>query len=66
MEGAVPEAVGSAQADLGQNALAGEQFGGQADHETHHGQTTIPGFGEVDKTKTGLGGGGHQKAGRHP
>ncbi len=51
---------GSTQADLGENALAGEQFGGQADHETEHGQAAVPGFSEVDETKAGLGGVRHE------
>jgi len=45
----------SAEADLGEDALAGEQFGGQTDHETHHGQAAIPGFGEVHESEAGLG-----------
>ena len=46
-------AAGSAQTELAENALAGEQFGGQADHETEHGQTAVPGFGEADEAETG-------------
>jgi hypothetical protein len=53
--GAVGDGVSSAQADLGEDALAGEQLGGQADHETHHGQAAIPGFGEVHEAEAGLG-----------
>jgi hypothetical protein len=48
--GAVVGLHGSAQTDLGQNALAGEQFGAQTDHEAQHGQTTIPGLGEGDES----------------
>ena len=44
----------SAEADLGQDALAGEQFGAKADHETEHGQTAIPGFSQVDEAEAGL------------
>jgi hypothetical protein len=43
----------SAQADLGENALAGEQFGGQSDHKPNHGQSAIPGFGKSDEAETG-------------
>ena len=43
----------SAEANLGQDALAGEQFGTQADHEAHHGQPAIPGFSEVDEAEAG-------------
>lgn len=49
----------SAEADLGQDALAGEQFGAQADHEAHHGQTAIPGFREVHEAEAGGVGFGH-------
>ena len=41
----------SAEADLGEDALAGQQLGTEADDETEHGETTIPGLSEVDKTK---------------
>ena len=37
------------------DALAGEQFSGQADHETEHCQAAIPGFCEGNKAKTGGG-----------
>ena len=53
----------STEADLGQNALAGENFGREADHEAHHGQAAVPGFGEVDETEAGLGSVRH---GRNP
>ena len=43
----------SAEADLGQDALAGEQLGTQADHEAHHGQAAIPGFSKVDEAEAG-------------
>jgi len=45
----------SAQADLGQDALAGEQLGGKADHEAQHGQTAIPGFSEGNEAEAGGG-----------
>ncbi len=52
---------GSAEADLTEDSLAGEQLGAQADHETEHGQTTIPGFGEGHETEAG---GGFSHGGR--
>ena len=45
----------SAQADLAENALAGQQFGGQTDDETHHGQAAVPGLSESHKTEAGVG-----------
>ncbi len=47
--------MGSAQTELAEDALAGEQLGAQADHEAEHGQTAIPGLGEGDKTEAGGG-----------
>ena len=41
----------SAEADLGQNALTGQQFCTETDDETHHGQSAVPGFSEVDETE---------------
>ena len=49
----------SAEANLGQDALAGEQFGTQADHEAHHGQPAIPGFSEVDEAEAAFCGVSH-------
>ena len=46
---------GSAQTDLGKDALAGEHFGGKADHEAEHGQAAIPGFSEGNETEAGGG-----------
>ncbi len=43
----------SAEADLGQDALAGEQLGTQANDETHHGKAAIPGFSKVDEAEAG-------------
>ena len=43
----------SAEADLGQDALAGEQLSTQTDHEAHHGQAAVPGFSEVDEAEAG-------------
>jgi len=54
-----PQDRASAQTDLAQDALAGEHFGGEADHETEHGQTAIPGFSEGNKTEAGGGGVSH-------
>ena len=50
-EGAFGDRDGSAEADLGQDALAGQQLSAEADDETHHGQTAIPGFSEVDEAE---------------
>ena len=47
--------MASAQTDLGEDALAGEQLGAQADHEAEHGQTAIPGLSEGDETEAGSG-----------
>jgi len=44
----------SAQADLAENALAGEHFGSQANHETKHGQAAIPGFSESHEAEAGF------------
>ena len=49
----VPGDPGSAEADLAQDALAGEHLGEEANGEAHHGQTAIPGFCEVNEAKTG-------------
>ena len=51
--------MASAETDLGEDALAGEEFGAEADHEAEHGKATIPGFGEADETEAG-GGVGHE------
>lgn len=45
----------SAETDLGEDALAGEQFGGEADDEPEHGQTAVPGFSEGNETEAGFG-----------
>ena len=44
----------SAEADLGQDALASQELGTQTDDEAEHGQTTIPGLSEIDKTEAGI------------
>ena len=52
--GAKPHAMDareSAEADLGQNALAGQQFSAETDDEAQHGQAAIPGFSEVDEAE---------------
>ena len=41
----------SAEADLGQDALAGQQLGSETDDEAEHGQTAIPGFSELREAK---------------
>ena len=43
--------IGSAETDLGQDALAGQELGAEADNEAHHGQTAVPGFSEVDEAE---------------
>ena len=50
-EGAFGDRDGSAEADLGQDALAGQQLSAEADDEAHHGQTAVPGFSEVDEAE---------------
>ena len=50
-KGAFLDRDGSAEADLGQDALAGQQLSAEADDEAHHGQTAIPGFSEVDEAE---------------
>ena len=45
----------SAQTKLAQDSLTGKELGTKSDHETEHGETTIPGFSESDKAKTGSG-----------
>ena len=49
--GAFGDRDGSAEADLGQDALAGQELGAEADHDAHHGQTAVPGFSEVDEAE---------------
>ena len=41
----------SAEANLGQDALAGEQLGTQADDEAHHGQASVPLLSEGRETE---------------
>jgi hypothetical protein len=45
----------SAEANLGENALAGEQLGAQTDDEAQHGKTAVPGLSESHKTEAGVG-----------
>ena len=45
--------MGSAEADLAEDALTGEQLGAEADNKAEHGQTAIPGFGKSDKAEAG-------------
>ena len=47
------------ETELAENALTGEQFGAQTDHEAHHGQTAIPGFSEVDEAEAAICGVSH-------
>ncbi len=44
----------SAEANLAKDALAGQEFGGQANHETHHGQAAIPSFSKSDEAEAGF------------
>ena len=43
----------SAEANLAEDALAGQKLGTQADHKTQHGKTAIPGFCKTYEAKTG-------------
>ena len=43
----------SAQADLRQDALAGQELSAEADDETHHGKASVPGLSEVDEAEAG-------------
>ncbi len=45
----------SAETDLLEDALAGQQLGGEADDEAKHGKATIPGFGEGDESEAWCG-----------
>ena len=47
----------SAETDLGKDALAGEQLGGEADHEAEHGEAAVPSFSKSNETETGIRGG---------
>jgi hypothetical protein len=44
--------VDSAQTQLTQYSLTGKELGAKSDHETEHGETTIPGFSKSDKPET--------------
>ena len=50
--------AGSAEADLRQDALAGQKLGTEADDEAQHGKAAVPGLSEVDEAEAG-GGVGH-------
>ncbi len=47
------ERYDSAEADLAQDALAGEHLSEETNGEAHHGQTAIPGFCEVNEAEAG-------------
>ena len=47
--------MGSAEADLAEDALTGEQLGAKADHEAEHRQAAIPGFSKGDESELGCG-----------
>ena len=49
----VPASKGSTEADLSKDALTGEKLSAQADDETKHGKTAIPGFSEINEAKAG-------------
>ena len=51
--GSSPAAVESTEANLSQDALAGEKLGAKADNETKHGETAIPGFSKIYESKAG-------------
>ena len=44
----------SAETDLGQDALAGQELGAETDDDAQHGQTTVPGFSEVDEAEASV------------
>ena len=46
-------AAESTEANLSQDALTGEKLGAQADDETKHGKTAIPGFCKIYESKAG-------------
>ena len=46
-------AVESTEANLGQDALAGEKLGAKADNETKHGEAAMPGFSQIYESKAG-------------
>ena len=48
-----PAAAESTEANLSQDALTGEKLGAQADDETKHGKTAIPGFSKIYESKAG-------------
>ena len=43
----------SAEANLAEDALAGEKLGAQTDHEAQHGKAAIPGFSKTNEAKAG-------------
>ena len=44
----------SAEADLGEDALAGQKLSAEADDESHHGEAAIPGFSERREAELGV------------
>jgi len=40
---------------LGKDALASEELSAEADYETEHGETTIPGFSKLNDSAAGSG-----------
>ena len=53
-EAAIRFFLESAHADLGKDALAGQELSAEADYETHHGEAAVPGFSEVDEAEASV------------
>ena len=50
-EAAIRFLLESAHTNLSKDALAGQEFSTQTDHETHHGEAAVPGFSEGREAK---------------
>jgi hypothetical protein len=46
--------MGSAQTNLAEDGLPGEQLNAETNHTAEHGQTVIRGFGKGDASETGF------------
>ena len=53
-EAAIRFLLESAHTNLSKDALAGQEFSAEADHETHHGEAAVPGFSEVDEAEASV------------
>ena len=53
-EAAIRFLLESSHADLGKDALAGQELSAKADYETHHGESAVPGFSEVDEAEASV------------